>query len=70
MKKKRKAKQIFGSCQRAEKAVEHKSDGDTICSWCTWNGTLGSGKEAEKIEDQKKNRDYPGPHTVKISRDI
>ena len=27
-------RQIVGSCQRAEKTVKHKSDGDTNGNWC------------------------------------
>ena len=34
-----KDRQIFGSCQRAEKAVEHDGDGDTNCSWDAWNSS-------------------------------
>ena len=37
-KAKRKDRQIPGSCQRIEKIEEHEGDGDTNCSWYTWNG--------------------------------
>ena len=36
-----KDRQMLGSCQRAEKVVEHESDSDTNCNWCTWNGLQG-----------------------------
>ena len=29
-------RQILGSCQRAEKAVEHKGESNTNCGWCPW----------------------------------
>ena len=32
-----KDKQILGSYQRSEKAVEHKNNSDTSYSWCPWN---------------------------------
>ena len=33
-------KQILGPCQRTEQTVKHAGDGDTDCSWCTWNGPI------------------------------
>ena len=46
IKQKRKKWQIrFGSCQRAEKAVEQENDGDTDCSWNTWNDSKNLRKE-------------------------
>ena len=39
---KRNDSQELRSYQRTEKDVEHKGDGDTNCSWCTWNGPLKS----------------------------
>ena len=44
-KRKQKDRQILWSCLRAKNAVEHEGDGDTICSWCLWNGLQGLGKE-------------------------
>ena len=35
-------KQILGSCRGTEEALEH--DGDTNCSWYTWNGAEKLGK--------------------------
>ena len=37
---------VLESCQRTKKAAEHKGDGDTNCSWCTWNGSQKFGKGA------------------------
>ena len=37
-------KKQLGSCQRAEKAAEHESDGDTNCSRYSWNGPLKAWK--------------------------
>ena len=55
---------IPGSCQRAEKAVEHKGDGDTNCSWYPWNGPQWPGKE----NGQRMNWDHPDHSTVKINK--
>ena len=30
--------QVLKLCLRTKKAVEREGDGDTNCSWCTWNG--------------------------------
>ena len=40
--------QIFGPCQRADKAVEHDGDSDTTCSWCTWNSPQRFEKDWKK----------------------
>ena len=45
---------------RAEKAMEHEGNGDTNCSWCTWNGPKGLG-------DQGKNRDHLDNSIVETS---
>ena len=33
------------------------TDGDTSCSWCTWNDHLEAGKESGSTRDQRKNGD-------------
>ena len=38
------------------KAVEHRGDGDSTCSWCGWNGVQRPGKETGRTENQNKNR--------------
>ncbi len=35
---------MSGPCLRAEEAMEHEVDGDTDCSWCTWNNPQKIGK--------------------------
>ena len=52
-KKKRKRKKIMGLCQRTEKDVEHASDGNTNCSWYTWNGSQRPGEKTVEIGNQK-----------------
>ena len=36
-KRKQKVRQILGSCQKAEKAVEYEGESNTHCSLCPWN---------------------------------
>ena len=36
--------------------MEHEGDGDTNCSWCTWNGPQKLGKGTGGIRNQKENR--------------
>ena len=48
-KKKRKKRQLLRPCQRTEKAVEHETDGDTNCNWCTWNGPQRIGKRTGRV---------------------
>ena len=60
-------RQILGPCLRAEKPVEHESDGDTNFSLCPWNKSLRLEKKTRGIGDQRKNQDHPDYSTVKIS---
>ena len=39
-KRKRKDKQIIGTCQKTEKAIEDEGEGDSNCNWRTWNSVL------------------------------
>ena len=55
-----KDKQILGSCQRAEKPVEHEGDIDTNYSWCTWDNFQRLRKKTGGTGYQKKDRDQPG----------
>ena len=68
--KKRKPKdgQILEPCQRTENVVEHESDRDSNCIWCRWNDSQRVGKRTGKIENQRKNRDYPDYNIVKIGK--
>ena len=59
---------ILGSCQRIEKVVEHKSDSDTNCSWCTWNGLQRLGKETGTNENQWMNSDHLDYSIIDISQ--
>ena len=45
-------KQIYGSYQRAEKAIEH--DGNTNYGWCPGNSPQKHGKEIRGTGDQRK----------------
>ena len=39
--------------------MEHKGDGATSCSGCTWNDSQRLRMKAEGIGNQRKNRDHP-----------
>ena len=64
--RKQKYRQILGSWQRAEKAVEYEGDSDTNCNWCTWNSLQRLGKESGETENQSKNQSHPNHNIVKI----
>ena len=49
-----KGRQILGR-EIKNKAVEHESDGDINCNWCTWNGSERLGMEIRENGNQKKN---------------
>ena len=64
--KKVKNRQIFGSCQRAEKDLEHEINGDTNCSLYLKNAFQRPGKKTGVTEEKTKNWDYLDHSTVKI----
>ena len=40
--------------KKKKKAMEHEADSDTICGWCTWNGSKGPERRpAKEIETIK-----------------
>ena len=46
-------KNIYESCQRDEKAVEHEEDSDTNRSWSSWNS---SQKPEERLKEMKSSQ--------------
>ena len=44
---------MSASCLRAEEAMEREGDGDTNCSWCTWNDPLRIEKGTEIFRKQR-----------------
>ena len=62
-----KDRQILGSCQRAEKVLEHKGNGDTNWSLCTWNSSKRLGKKTGEIGNQRNDKIHPNYTIVKIS---
>ena len=48
--------------------MRHESDGDTRCSWCTWNCPQRLGKKLKELY-QQTNRNHPDHSTVKINKD-
>ena len=55
-KRKGKERQLLRPSQRTKNAVEHEGDGDTNCSWCTWNNPQMLCKKLGRIVKQRKNR--------------
>ena len=39
-----------------KQTVKHVSDGDTNCSWCTWNGHERPGKRTRRTGNPRKNK--------------
>ena len=67
-KRKRKDRQILGSCLKTEKVVEYEGDGDTNCNRCTWNDSYGLGEKTGRTGNQRKNRDHQKHNIVKIGQ--
>ena len=51
-----------------KKSAEHTGDGDSNCSWCTWNCSQSIGKGIRTVGIQKKNRDYSDYSIVEIGK--
>ena len=60
--------------QKTKKAVEHKDDSDTNCTWCTWNSSKGFGKGTEGTRNLCKDSHYSiveiGKNTEKSTEDL
>ena len=39
--------------------MEHESDGDTNCNWCTWNNPQWIGKGNRRLGNKRKIGDHP-----------
>ena len=47
--------------------MEHESDGDTNCNWCTQNNPQRFGKGTGGLRNKKTSRDHPIYNITKIS---
>ena len=48
--------------------MEHESDGDTNCNWCTWYSHQRIGKGTGRIGNKNTSGDHPNNSTVKIGQ--
>ena len=48
--------------------MEHESDGDTNCNWCTWNNPQKIGKEVGRLGNKRTNGDNPNFSIVEIGQ--
>ena len=48
-----KKRQILRSIQRTKKAMEHESDGDINCNWCTRNDNERHNKMAREVRNRR-----------------
>ena len=51
---------------RKKNTVEHESGGNTICYWCSWNGSQGLGEGTGGIGNHWKNWDHPDNSLAEI----
>ncbi len=62
-----KNRMILGSCQRAKKLVGHEGDGDTNCSWRTWNSLYGLEKK-KVLEIRGSSETIKTPALLRLTR--
>ena len=48
--------------------MEHESNGDTICNWCTRNGPQRLGKGTGCLGNQSRNRDLSNYGIIEIGQ--
>ena len=48
--------------------MEHEGDGDTNCSWCTWNDPQRIGKGTRRLKNQRTSGNHPDYSIIKIGQ--
>ena len=48
--------------------MEHDSDGDTSCNWCTWNNPQRIDKGTGRLGNKRISGDHPDYSIIKISQ--
>ena len=66
--RKRKERQVLGSCQRTKKVMEQESDDNTSYNWCSRNDCQRLGKKTWIVGNQRTSRDRPNYSITKISQ--
>ena len=66
LKEKEKRDEYLDFARELKKTLEHESDSDTICGWCTWNPLQRIGKE--KLGNTRTSRDHPNYSIIKIGQ--
>ena len=61
---------IARELKKTQKTMEHESDGDTNCNWCTWNDHQRLGKGAEGVRNVRMSRDHPNYNIIEIGQNI
>ena len=54
--------------ERTEKTMEHESDGDTNCNWCTLYSHQRIGKGTEELGNNRTIRNHPDYSIIKIDQ--
>ena len=57
---------VPGRCSGIKKAVEHESDGDTNCNWCSWYSHQKISKGTGRRENKWTSGDHPNSSIVEI----
>ena len=48
--------------------MEHESDGDTNCNWCTWYNHQRTGTEIGGLENKRTSGDHPNYSIAEITQ--
>ena len=70
LKENEKKDQYLDLARELKKIVEHESDGDTNCNWCSWDNHEKIDTETWGLGNKRTSRDHPNHGIVEIGQNI
>ena len=64
----RKRKEITEILQENWKTIQHESDGDSNCNWCTWYSQQNNCTETGRHGNKRRSGDHPNDSIIKINQ--
>ena len=68
LKESKKNGKYLNLARELKKTVEHESDSDTNCDWCSWYSHQSIGTRTGGLENKRMNGDHPNYSIIKISQ--
>ena len=68
LKEREKKDKYYDFAMKMKKNVEHESDGDTNCNWCSWYSNQRTGRRTGTFENKRTSGDNPDYSIVEIGQ--